>query len=194
MDTVDLTDTEHNSEDPPVTVAVSRRIKPGMEQAFEQFVAELSEVAISFKGHLGANIFRPTHPGDTEYRIIFKFDHRSNYQRWFESAARHELMERSCQFLQEPPTLEVIEGLETWFTQPDKQPGHPPRYKMALITWLALFPLVTLIFWLFGDWLALVPLVLRSLLVTFVVVLLMSWVVMPRLTGLFQSWLYGESK
>lgn len=179
------------SDDPPVTVAVSRRIKPGSEQAFEQFVTELSAVAMSFKGHLGANIFRPTYPGDNEYRIIFKFDHRSNYQRWLDSAARRQLMERSCQFLQQAPTLEVIDGLETWFTLPGQpSPGHPARYKMALVTWLALFPLVTLLLWLLGDWLASMPLVPRTALLTLLVVALMSWVVMPPMTRLFQRWLY----
>lgn len=178
-------------EDSPVTVAVSRRIKPGREKDFEDFVSDLSEVALSFEGHLGANIFRPTQSGDNEYRIIFKFDRRSNYQHWFESEQRKELIERSCEFLQEPPTLEVIDGLETWFTLPE-QPhiGHPPRYKMAMVTWLALFPAVTLIFWLFGDVLANLPLLLRTFAVTFVVVLLMSWVLMPRMTRLFQAWLY----
>lgn len=122
-------------DDQPVTVAVSGRIKPGRELDFEAFVSELGEVALSFEGHLGANIFRPIQTGDHEYRIIFKFDRRSNYQKWFESEQRQILMKRSCEFLVEPLTLEVIDGLETWFTLPGQgTSGHPPRYKIAAVT------------------------------------------------------------
>ena len=35
-------------------------------------------------------------------------------------------------------------GLDTWFTLPDMPAPvkPPPKWKMALVTWLALFPMV----------------------------------------------------
>jgi hypothetical protein len=41
---------------------------------------------------------------------------------------------------------QVLTGLESWFTLPT-QPGlpPPPRYKMALVTWVTIFPLITLV-------------------------------------------------
>ena len=53
---------------------------------------------------------------------------------------------------------------------------------MTFVSWLALYPAVTLVFLLFGDLLAQIPLLLRTMAVTIVVMLLMSYVLMPRMT------------
>lgn len=66
----------------------------------------------------------------------------------------------------------------------------PPRYKMFLLTWLAIYPLITAIFLVLGDWLNTLPLLLRTLLLTGVLVYLMTYIVMPKLTKLFHHWLF----
>ena len=58
------------------------------------------------------------------------------------------------------------------------------RYRPVLLTWLAIWPLITLLL-LFGEpLLSQLPLPLRTLVLTAVLVPLMSFVVMPRLTRL----------
>lgn len=89
--------------------------------------------------------------------------------------------------------IRTLTGLETWFTLPARDGGPaPPRYKMALVTWLAVFVLVTIIFVLFGRWLEAMPMLLRNLIFTAVMVTLMTYVVMPRVTRLFSFWLYPK--
>ncbi len=66
----------------------------------------------------------------------------------------------------------------------------PPRYKMFLLTWLAIYPLITAIFLLFGSWLGALPLLLRTLLLTGILVYLMTYFVMPKLMQVFHEWLY----
>jgi antibiotic biosynthesis monooxygenase (ABM) superfamily enzyme len=66
----------------------------------------------------------------------------------------------------------------------------PPRYKMFLLTWLAIYPLITGIFLLFGRWLNAFPLLLRTLLLTGLLVYLMTYIVMPKLMQVFHRWLY----
>lgn len=68
--------------------------------------------------------------------------------------------------------------------------ADPPRYKMALLVWLALFPLLWLIFSLAGGWLMALSLPVRLLVVTGVVVPLMSYLLMPLLTRAFAGWLH----
>ena len=63
---------------------------------------------------------------------------------------------------------------------------------MAIVTWLAVFPLITVILVLFGPLLGLLPMLLRTLVLTAVMVSLMTYVVMPRLTRLFSFWLYPD--
>lgn len=77
-----------HSADPPVTVVISRRVKPGCKKAFEKFISGITSAAMTFDGHLGTNVFRPSSPQDNEYKIIFKFDRASNLQIWEESECR----------------------------------------------------------------------------------------------------------
>jgi antibiotic biosynthesis monooxygenase (ABM) superfamily enzyme len=67
--------------------------------------------------------------------------------------------------------------------------AKPPRRKLFLLTWLGIYPLITALLWLFGPWLAALPLLLRTLLLTGVLVYAMTYGVMPLLTRLFQPWL-----
>jgi antibiotic biosynthesis monooxygenase (ABM) superfamily enzyme len=68
--------------------------------------------------------------------------------------------------------------------------SQPQRRASCIVTWLGVFPIVTIIFSLFGHWLNLLPTLVRTLVPTAVMVTLMTYVVMPRLTHLFSFWLY----
>lgn len=182
-----------NKSDPPVTVVISRRVKPGCKKAFEKFISGITASAMTFEGHLGTNVFRPSSRTDNEYRIIFKFDRASNLQVWEESECRRQWLARAESLRLEPARIRVITGLETWFTLPSpKQVTPPPRYKMATVTLLTLFPLIQLAQLTLVPLLELtpLPLLLRSLIITAILVWLMTYVAMPRMTKLFSKWLY----
>jgi uncharacterized protein len=70
----------------------------------------------------------------------------------------------------------------------------PPRHKMALLTWPAAWGLITLILWVLGPVTATWPLPLRTLLVSVLMVLGLTWVVIPNLTRLFAGWLAPRSR
>lgn len=180
-----------NVEDPPVTIIAAHKVKPGKEKAFEETMSGLLQAAMSFEGHLGASILRPTDLADPQYRIIFKFNRMSNLRRWEESQLRHEWLVRLANLTQDSSPLQILTGLETWFTLPRKRAiVPPPRYKMALVTWLAIFPLISGINVLFGSFLNQLPLLLRTFVLTVVLVILMTYLVMPKMTKLFTKWLY----
>ena len=63
---------------------------------------------------------------------------------------------------------------------------------MVLVTWLAVFPLITAILLLFGPLLGLLPMLVRTLVLSGVMVTLMTYVIMPRITRLFSFWLYPD--
>jgi antibiotic biosynthesis monooxygenase (ABM) superfamily enzyme len=60
---------------------------------------------------------------------------------------------------------------------------------MALLTWAGAWAMITLILWLLGPAIAAWPLVLRTLAISVLMVLALTWVVIPNLTRVFARWL-----
>ncbi|MEA5504410.1 antibiotic biosynthesis monooxygenase [Halotia wernerae UHCC 0503] len=186
---------QSSADDPPVTVIAAHRVKPDREKAFEEIMSNLIQAAMTFEGHLGTNVIRPNDSKDPQYRIIFKFDRISNLHRWENSEIRQRWLVRLTELTHESLPYQILTGLETWFTLPGQRTIEPPsRHKMALITWLAIFPLIVAINVLFGSFLNALPLLLRSLVLTVILVSLMTYVVMPRMTRLFSRWLYPNHR
>jgi len=73
---------------------------------------------------------------------------------------------------------------------------HPPRAKMAVVTWMGIFPVVSLYLWLVSLWPGFVelPFLPRTAVFTALIVATMTWVVMPRLTRLMRGWLNPVAK
>lgn len=65
----------------------------------------------------------------------------------------------------------------------------PPKYKMAILIWLAIYPSITLLLFLLGPALLDLPLMLRTLTLTVILVPLMVFVLLPMMTRLFRGWL-----
>lgn len=182
------------ADDPPVTGVASRKIEPGREGEFEEWVSGILAAVKEYPGYLGSEVFRPSDPDDDEYRILYRFDHASNLRRWEESEERRRWLSKVRPLVREE-NISVLTGLETWFTLPSRA-GEPvpPRYKMAAVTWIAVFPLATAIFLILQPLLGGAPSVLRTFVFTVVMVTLMTYVVMPRMTRLFSFWLYPKRK
>jgi antibiotic biosynthesis monooxygenase (ABM) superfamily enzyme len=131
-------------EDPPVTAVASRRVKAGREGEFEEWAAGILAAANDFPGYFGSEVLRPgDDPGDDEYRIVFRFERASNMREWEQSEERRRWRRRAKPLIHEEK-INVLTGLETWFTRPSR-PGEPApsRYKMVAVTWLAVYPLIT---------------------------------------------------
>jgi antibiotic biosynthesis monooxygenase (ABM) superfamily enzyme len=65
----------------------------------------------------------------------------------------------------------------------------PPRWKTAVVVWLAIYPSITLILWLAGPEMQSWPLAVRTLVVTLGVVPLMVFVLIPAFQRLLAPWL-----
>ena len=74
-------------------------------------------------------------------------------------------------------------------TEEQARPTPPPRYKVALVTWLGVYPTLTLILAVLGPTMEPWPLPIRTLLVSLVMVAALSWLILPLLTRLLQGWM-----
>lgn len=64
---------------------------------------------------------------------------------------------------------------------------QPPRWKVAVLTWVGIYPLITTLLWVLGPVLGGLPLPAVTLALTIVLVSLMTFVVMPALTRAFRG-------
>lgn len=177
----------------PVTTTVTRRVKPGHEAFYEQFLEGINAAASRFPGHLGVDVFRPESAASGEYRIVYRFDTAEHLRAWLDSDERAAWLERAEPHAVGPMRTRFVTGLESWFTLPG-QPGAPPPppYKMALLTWITIFPLITAVVAITAPLVEELPLVARLGITTTLTVPLMTWVVMPRVTRLLRGWLYPD--
>lgn len=60
---------------------------------------------------------------------------------------------------------------------------------MTVVTWLGIYPIVAFCLWFIAPLLASVPFLLRTAVITAIVVILMSYVVMPRLARWMGGWM-----
>lgn len=177
--------------DPPVTITVSRLVKPGCETEFEKLASEVSQHANTFPGHLGTDLFRPS--GDNkEYRIIYKFDCMSHFYAWKNSEIRTDYYKKIKPLLCKPPQVSVLTGLETWFDLPNHQGplAPPPRYKMAIVSWIAIYPLVILILEVLNPIVSHLNIPAKAAMITLIAIPTMTYILMPRMTQWFSRWLY----
>jgi antibiotic biosynthesis monooxygenase (ABM) superfamily enzyme len=65
----------------------------------------------------------------------------------------------------------------------------PNKFKMALLVWCAIYPTVTTIFFVLGDFLGTLHPLLRTLVVTVILVPLMVFVFLPFIMKRFGKWL-----
>jgi antibiotic biosynthesis monooxygenase (ABM) superfamily enzyme len=65
----------------------------------------------------------------------------------------------------------------------------PPRWKTAVVVWLAIYPSITFLLWLAGPRIASWPLALRTLAITAVLVPLMVFLLLPAIQRLLAWWL-----
>ena len=176
-----------------VTVLVTRSPRKSNQKEFERALSDTIDAALEFPGHLGVTVLKPQ--GDNkDYQIIVKFASEADYQRWCRSHEASYWFKILNRFEKKPPNLEIMTGIETWFavnSSVSRPMIPPPRYKMAIVTWIAIFILIVIINLLFGGFLASLPMLLRSFLLTVSLVILMTYVVMPQMTRLFSGWLYA---
>lgn len=175
-----------------VTVLVTRRIRPGHEAAFDKLMGDMMRAAQQFDGHLGAQLVRPGEQPGSEpglYHVVFAFDTQQHLQAWQDSPARALGLAAMEPLVEGPAQMQVI-GMAHWFMTGAQQ-TPPPRWKVAVASWLGIFPTVLLLFTLLGETIASWPLVPRTLLITGLVVVIMTWGVTPQLTKLLRPWLHG---
>jgi len=89
---------------------------------------------------------------------------------------------------------EELTGLESWFTLPGAPLRAFPKWKMAIATFLGVFPVAMLLSLTLGRVTASWNFILANLVFNACVVALLTWIVMPVITRALHGWLYAEER
>ncbi|MEX1201115.1 MAG: antibiotic biosynthesis monooxygenase [Methylophaga sp.] len=185
-----------NSDNPlfeGATAVISHQVAKDKHTEYEDWLNEIGPQCKSASGHLDLHVIRPIAGLTETYTIIIRFDTQSHLRGWMESAKRGELIEKASPLLVKGDDFYISSGLDFWFTPQQANTKIPIRWKQALVTWSAIYPLVLLLpFLLPGLHRLGLPEnhYLDTLLITGIAVLLMVYLVMPRYTKLIHAWLF----
>lgn len=175
----------------PVTVSIARKVKDGFEKEYEHWEKEIINEASKFPGYLGTNFLRPNASTQNKYIIIYRFDSYQNAHKWEESEIRQEWLKKAEPFIIGEAVKQKKTGLEVWFELPEIEAAKPaPRYKMAIVLTVTLYFLSVSLNLILRPILKDVPLPVNILIILLINVVLMTWVIMPKVTYWLRNWLY----
>jgi len=176
----------------PIHIAITRRVRSGCEAEFQQALREFFQTSFVHGGVLGASMLTPPPGSDTrEYGILRTFLNERERDAFYESPMFKAWEERARTLTEGEPVYRQLHGLEAWFRSPH---NPPPRWKMALVTLLGVYPISLLIGVILSPYLKKLPLLLNLFVVSALIVTCLTWLVMPLLTRLFKPWLDPQSQ
>jgi len=177
------------------SVVITHHVNPALQAEYETWLQEIGPVCRSSAGLLDWHIIRPIDGYTDTYSVMIRYETERHLTQWLDSPERQALIAKAAHLLAGQEEYQVSSGLDFLFMQPNAASTKPPvRWKQFLLTWSAIFPLVSVVPLLVVPVLDAAGLpqnhVAHTFFVTAVVVALMVYVVMPRYVKLVRHWLH----
>ncbi|MFD9903570.1 antibiotic biosynthesis monooxygenase [Streptomyces sp. NPDC059063] len=189
-----MTDAPRRAHDPgeqQVSAVYTWLVEPGREADFQEWAHGIQRVAGTFPGQQGVTWLRPEGAGH-RFHAVVRFRDTESLERWMRSPERAEWHDRLPGIARPAHPHLTTTGMETWFTVPGGVARPPERWKMAVMTLLAVYPFAFLHTWLAAPHLTSWPLPLRAAVLPLFLSPTLTYVVMPRLSRLLKRWLYRD--
>lgn len=176
------------------TVVVRRPINKGDIAKIEAQIDELVATCEQFPGHLGGIVLRNKTGQMAERVIVLRFSDKTVWEAWREhpdTIGRIAALDDETGIKGE---RNFAEGIAGWFDLPGVTGlKAPPKWKMAVVTWISIFPLLLLVSILlqpitsgFGPF-------LRLAVGTVICVPIMTWIAMPMARRMLRRWLFKSA-
>lgn len=173
-----------------ISVAITRRARAGHEAEFQQELRQFFQDSFQHGSVLGASMIVPG-PGDDsrEFGILRTFATR-RIAMPFIARPFLDWEQRARRLTEGEAEHHELHGLEAWFRT---EQNPPRRWKMAVATLAGVYPTSLLLGATVAPSVHSLPLLLRGLVFTSVMVALLTWVVMPLVTRLLHPWLHPRT-
>ena len=172
----------------PIHIAITRRVRPGCEAEFQQALREFFQTSFAHDGVLGASMLvPPPGSGSPEFGILRTFANEQDRDAFYESPMFKAWEEKSRPLAEGEWVSRQLHGLEAWFRSPQDPPA---RWKMALLTWTAVWPVSMAVRALLNPFIGqTAPHIIFAGVVAGGIVVVLTWVVMPLLVKVAHRWL-----
>ena len=177
-----------------VTTVICRKIKPGHEKDYNDWVQRYLTLERKAPGYLGTTIIVPGGSKSPLWYIIRRFADKAAMERWDNSEESLRLLKEANDY--STRHYDTSTGLETWFTLPDLKTlsqSPPPRWKMAIVIFFAAYAISSVSRYiltpLIGQW----PLLGNAVIYTAILVVSLTYFALPIGNRLLRHWLYPRS-
>jgi len=179
----------------PVTALIVRQVKPDRFDDFEAWANGMTPIVSKFTGFLGTNVIRPRDKTHPEYVIVARFDTYDHLRAFLSSPEREEYLRLSNEMTTGEMVVQETHGFASFFTLPDQRTASnvPAKYKMALLTILALYLPLLAISTLVARLFPALPRPVLVLISLSILVPIMTWLIMPWITWVFRRWLFPKT-
>ena len=172
-----------------VVVVVTRRVRHGCEQQFEDWLGRVSEVELEAPGFLAREDIPPLATCQDTWTHIIRFESSADQIAWAESDSCKALVEEVRPLCSSVHRSNNVYGFGSWFAA-SEQAGHGavPTWKQALVVLLSLYPSIYLISWAFTshvDW----PFAVKLLVSNILAVAAVSWITLPLVRRCIAWWM-----
>jgi uncharacterized protein len=173
-------------------MVIDRRIKPGCEKQYADWVGRVIESMKKFSGYLGVSIVVPQ--GDPDGRLVInRFTDRTSMENWKNSPELRGFLSEVDNYATQ--TFTEASGLETWFKPPDKRSViPPPKWKMFLVTTFASSIISYISRLILEPYTRAWPLLVSAPFYVAILVFILTYFAMPNLSRLLRRWLYPSSR
>jgi antibiotic biosynthesis monooxygenase (ABM) superfamily enzyme len=193
-ETRNATETPRASGTLPVTVSITRIVRPERIPEVTRWVQAGVNLANRYPGFLGSGWVR-SHGESEEWHMLYRFADRLLLDEWEQSPERQTWLAEGRDLVVESRVVKRT-GIEGWFDSAEigagSSPTPPPRWKQATSIWVGFFPVnlaftyATTLFVPGWTHLSILP---RVLITTLTLTPIMAYWVLPLATRLLRPWL-----
>ena len=180
--------------DEPIHIAITLQVRKTHVAEFERALTDFATRSLAEPGARGIHcLYPPPGSASTEYGIMRSFASAADRDAFYRTALFKDWLARVEPMVEGKSARRQLDGLEAWFRDP-KEP-MPPRWKMALLSWIAVWLVSMLMRAILAPVLGRnIPQVLEAAVIAASVVAILTWVAMPFLVKIASPWLHAKNK
>lgn len=171
------------------TIVVSHFVIKDKDNVFNQLLERVTSQASKFKGYQSIQIIKPRNNEENEYLLIIRFDKEKYYTLWTSSVEYKTWVNALSHLVHKKSDVHFHDSLEFWFNETNNN-KTPKKWKMSILAWCAAFPIILTFSYLLQVIVPDLSVVIKMLIISICLISGMTYIIMPKLTQLFNKWIY----